>query len=107
MDSASIKVQTLTYVYDLMNEAKEHGFRDDDKWELSLVTETDRARIQKDFYPVVTSKLYPDNLLQFFQSVKSQMHIPLSKEEQQMDNQSVLNNEFKYIIAFNPKRVRH
>jgi hypothetical protein len=106
MDLASIKVQTLTYVYDLNNEAKEHGFRDDEKWELTLATETDKAQIQKDYYPSVTSNASSDTLLQVFQSVKLAMHIPLSKEEQQMDSQSIVNSNLKYIIAFNPKRAR-
>jgi hypothetical protein len=107
MDSPSVKVQTLTYMYDLMNEAKEHGFKADDQWELSMVTESDRVRIQKDYYPAVASKEFNGILLQVFQSVKSEMHIPLSKEEQQMDNQSIINGDLKYIIAYNPKRTRH
>ena len=107
MDLATIKVQTMTYVYDLMNEAKEHGFKADDTWELSLVSETDRVRIQKDYYPAVASKSLSDTLLQVFQSVKSAMHSPLSKEEELMNNQSILNDGLKYIIAFNPKRARH
>jgi hypothetical protein len=107
MDLAAIKVQTMTYVYDLMNEAKEHGFKADDTWELSLVTETDRVRIQKDYYPAVASKALSDILLQVFQSVKSELHLPLSQQEEQMNSQSILKDELKYIIAFNPKRARH
>jgi len=107
MDLAAIKVQTMTYVYDLMNEAKEHGFKADDTWELSLVTETDRVRIQKDYYPAVASKALSDILLQVFQSVKSELHLPLSQQEEQMSTQSILKDELKYIIAFNPKRARH
>jgi len=107
MDLAAIKVQTMTYVYDLMNEAKEHGFKADDTWELSLVSETDRVRIQKDYYPAVVSKAFSDILLPVFQSVKSALHSPLSKEEELMNNQTILNSELKYIIAFNPKRARH
>jgi hypothetical protein len=107
MDLPSIKVQTLTYMYDLMNEAKEHGFKADDQWELSMVTESDKVRIQKDYYPAVVSKAFNGILLQVFQSVKSEMHIPLSKEEQEMDNQSIIKGDLKYIIAFNPKRTRH
>ena len=107
MDLAAIKVQTMTYVYDLMNEAKEHGFKADDTWELSLVSETDRVRIQKDYYPAVASKAFSDILLPVFQSVKSALHSPLSKEEELMNNHTILTNELKYIIAFNPKRARH
>jgi hypothetical protein len=107
MDLAAIKVQTMTYVYDLMNEAKEHGFKADDTWELSLVSETDRVRIQKDYYPAVASKVVSGMLLQVFQSVKSELRLPLSQHEEQMSPQSILTDELQYIIAFNPKRARH
>jgi hypothetical protein len=107
MDLAAIKIQTMTYVYDLMNEAKEHGFKADDTWELSLVSETDRVRIQKDYYPAVASKVVSGMLLQVFQSVKSELHLPLSQHEEQMNAQSILHEGLQYIIAFNPKRARH
>jgi hypothetical protein len=107
MDSAAIKTQTMTYVYDLMNEAKEHGFKADDTWELSLVSEVDRVRIQKDYHPAVSRKVVSEILLPVFQAVKTQLHMPLSQMEEQMSNQSVLQDQLQYIIAFNPKRARH
>jgi len=89
-----------------MNEAKEHGFKDDDQWQLDLVTETDKKRIQKDYYPAIASKVFPEIILPVFHSVKSRLQQSLSKEELQMDTQTILRDDLTYIIAFNPKRLR-
>ena len=53
MQEQTIEIQTRLYVYDLMNEAKEHGFGADDAWQLDLVTEADKKRIQKDYYSLL------------------------------------------------------
>ncbi|HZY37524.1 MAG TPA: hypothetical protein VFE53_12790 [Mucilaginibacter sp.] len=89
-----------------MNEAKEHGFGAEDKWTLIMVSDTERARIKKDYYPVVANKLLPDDMLKVFRSVKTELHQSLSKEESLMDTMTVLNEDLNYIIAFNPKRFR-
>jgi hypothetical protein len=44
--------------------------------------------------------------LPVFQSIKSRLKQPLSKEEEQMDNNSIVRDDLKYIVAFNPKRIR-
>jgi len=106
MQDQTIETQTRIYVYDLMNEAKEHGFKDEDRWELSMVTEAERTRIQRNYYPAVASKAFPDMLLHVFQSVKSRLKQSLSKAEQLMDSGTIARDDLKYIIAFNPKRIR-
>jgi hypothetical protein len=106
MQSQTIERQARTYVYDLMNEAKEHGFGNEDKWTLIVVSDAERMRIKKDYYPVVANKVSPDALLQVFRTVKTELHQSLSKEEALMDTMTVANEDLNYIIAFNPKRTR-
>ncbi len=106
MQTPTVERQARTLVYDLMNEAKEHGFGTEDKWTLALVNEQERARIKKEYYPVLTNKLSPDDLLTVFRSVKTGLQHSLSKEEMQMDTMTVLNEDLNFIIAFNPKRFR-
>jgi len=98
--------QTRTYLYDLMNEAKEHGFKADDQWNLSLVTDAERSSIQRDYFPAVASKVSPELMLQVFQSIKSGLQQPLNTEEMQLDSQAILKRGLKFIVAFNPKRTR-
>lgn len=106
MKEQSIENQTKMYLYDLMNTAKEHGFKTDDKWELSMVTDTERIKIQKDYYPTIATKVIPEFLLQVFHLAKLRLNLSLNKNEESIDNRNVVTNELNYIVAFNPKRPR-
>jgi hypothetical protein len=102
----TVEKQTRTYLYDLMNEAKEHGFKQDDQWSLSMATDAERSKIQRDYFPAVASKVSPEAMLEIFQSVKSELQQPLNAEEMQVDTKTILKKDFKFIVAFNPKRTR-
>jgi hypothetical protein len=106
MENQQVQSQARMYVYDLMNEAKEHGFKSEDKWNIAVATEADRARMQKEYYPVVTNKLPQNTLVDVFHFIKATLKQSLSSEELQMDAQSIEKNEQRYIVAFNPKRLR-
>jgi len=102
----TVEREARAYMYDLMNEAKEHGFKAEDKWTLCLVTKSAQEQIKKDYYPTVTNKVPPEILLQLFHMLKSELHQSLSKEEALIDTKSILDGQLNYIIAFNPKRQR-
>lgn len=98
--------QARTYVYDLMNEAKEHGFKAEDKWKLNLVNEAEKSRLQKDYHPAVASKVAPEAILEVFHTVKSALRQALSKEDLLLDTKTILDDQLNYIVAFNPNRSR-
>jgi len=102
----SIENQTKMYLYDLMNTAKEHGFKAEDNWELSMVTDIERQKIQKDYYPTIATKVIPEFLLQVFNLTKVKLNQSLNKIEGSLNSRSVVNSELSYIVAFNPKRPR-
>jgi hypothetical protein len=106
MKKQTIENETRMYLYDLMNTAKEHGFKADDSWELSLVTDTERIKIQKDYYPTIATKVFPELLLQVFHLTKARLNQSLNAVEEGMNNRSVVTNDLSYIVAFNPKRPR-
>jgi hypothetical protein len=106
MKEETIETQTRMYLYDLMNTAKEHGFKTDDSWELSLATDMERIKIQKDYYPTIATKVFPEILLQVFHLTKLRLNQALNKNEENLDNRSVISNDLSYIVAFNPKRPR-
>ena len=106
MKSEAIENETRMYLYDLNNSAREHGFKADDKWELSLVTDTERSKIQKDYYPAIAAKMFPEMLLPVFTTVKERLKQELNPEEESLDLKSVLNRELSFIVAYNPKRPR-
>jgi len=98
--------EARSYMYDLMNEAKEHGFKAEDKWSLCLVTKSAQEQIRKDYYPTVVNEVSPEILLKLFHLVKSGLQQSLSKEELLIDTKSIIDGQLHYIIAFNPKRQR-
>ena len=106
MKNTSTEGQARSYVFDLMNEAKGHGFKADEEWQLSMSTEAEKTIICRDYYPFVADKVAPDVLLDVFKAIKTALNQPLSKEEAEISHQNVLTNGFKFIVAVNPKRIR-
>jgi len=106
MQTKTVEGETRMYLYDLMNTAKEHGFKGEDHWELSLTTEAEKDRIQRTYHPTIAQKVYPELLLQVFNLTKTRLNQSLNKEEESMDSRSVITNELTHIVAFNPKRAR-
>lgn len=106
MQEQTIENQTRIFLFDLMNTAKEFGFKADDNWQLNMVTDAERTKIQKDYYPTIATKLLPETLLPVFQSIKSQLKQSLNSEEELLDNRSILTNNFKHLVAFIPTRPR-
>ena len=102
----SIETETRMYMYDLLNAAKEFGFKAEDSWELSMVNNTERIRIQKDYYPTIAAKVSSEILLEVFHTVKTRLNQPFDKEPQKIDERNPPAEDLNYLVAFNPKRPR-
>lgn len=107
MSSLTVDAQTRMYLYDLMNAAKEHGFKADDIWELSMVTDSGRSKLQKDYYPAVSMKVGPEVLLQVFHATqKGLKQSSLHNEDELPTAKTILMDDINYLVAFNLKRPR-
>ena len=106
-DKQAVETETRMYMYDMQNAAKEHGFKGEDGWELSMATNTERIKIQKDYYPTISAKVGPEILLQVFHTIKSRLNQSFQKEEPRPNNDRFAPVEdLNYLVAFNPKRPR-
>ncbi|MDN3551487.1 hypothetical protein [Mucilaginibacter aquaedulcis] len=105
MDKQVIESQVRMYMFDLLNTAKEHGFKGEDSWELSMVTNSERIKIQKDYYPTLAAKIVPEILLQVLHTIRTRLN-QSNKGEQKPDDRNALNEDLNYLVAFNPKRPR-
>jgi hypothetical protein len=103
--SRSIEDQTKMYLYDLMNTAKEHGFKADDSWELSMATNLERIKIQRDYYPAIATKVTPELLLQVYNLTKAKLNQDTQKDANS-NQRTAADSEVDYLVAFNPKRPR-
>jgi hypothetical protein len=102
MQNKTIEGETRMYMYDLMNTAKEHGFKGEDHWEINLTTEAEKNNIQRNYHPTIAQKVYPEMLLQVYNLTKERLNQPFNKEE----DRNVQKEELTHIVAFNPKRQR-
>jgi hypothetical protein len=94
------------YLYDLTNLAKEHGFKADDSWEFSMVTNADRLKIQRNYFPTAATKMGPEILLQVLNQVKSRLNQSYTRDDNSIDKRTIIEDELDYLVAFNPKRPR-
>ncbi|AMR33079.1 hypothetical protein A0256_17490 [Mucilaginibacter sp. PAMC 26640] len=106
MNEKTIEDQTRLYLYDLMNTAREHGFKPDDVWEFSLVGDVEKLRLQKAYHPTIATKMLPEAVLEVFHKIKSRLNQSFSKEEQSLDKRSVVTDNLNYLVAYNLKRPR-
>jgi hypothetical protein len=102
-DQKSALRQANEYLYDLRNMATENGFKPDEKWQLSLVTQADKAAIEKKYHAAVAAKANPEELAAMFEIVKTKLNqlgaiVP--------DVKTIGREQLQYLIAYNPQRER-
>lgn len=106
MAQKDIHFETNVYMYDLANLAKEHGFKAEENWELSIESLEGKTKLQRNFYPINAAKISPDILLQVLHSVKTKLNIPLTEEETSASKKTIVADELNYLVAYNLKRPR-
>lgn len=106
MKNETVEYQAMAYVYDLNNCAIEYGFKTDEGWELSLATASEKAALEKKYYPTVTIKALPETLLELVRLVKNKLIAAKYDMERKFDTAHNDDVSLQYLIAFNPKRAR-
>jgi hypothetical protein len=106
MANKSVETQAREYIYDVKNCASEYGQNTLDGWEFSLVSDVQKVKIEKNYYPTVAARPAQDVLFALFKAVKSKLMIPLSGLESAFDINSAANKDMTYLIAFNEKLHR-
>ena len=106
MISRTIESQAREYVYDVKNCASEFGQSTLEGWEFNLVTDVEKTKIEKNYYPTVTAHPAQEALFELFRLVKSKLVQPLSNLENSFDSNSLMLKNVTYLIAFNPKLHR-
>ena len=106
MSDQTLEFEAREYVYDLENCSKEHGFKAEEGWELSLATTTERIAIEKKYFPTLSTKVAPEALLELLRLVKHKLvKIKYGVGKTQGHDNST-DNQLEYLIAFNPDRPR-
>ena len=106
MINRSVESQAREYVYDVKNCASEFGQSTLEGWEFSLVTDVEKTKIEKNYYPTVSAHPAQEALLELFRLVKSKILLPINHLENSFDSNSLANKNVTHLIAFNPKLHR-
>ncbi len=106
MINKSIESQAREYVYDLKNCASEFGQNTLEGWEFNLVTDVEKTKMEKDYYPTVSAHPAKEMLFEMLKLVKMKLLLPLSTIEHGFDVNSARHKNLTHLIAFNPKMHR-
>jgi hypothetical protein len=98
--------QAMEYLFDLGNCAKEFGFKKEESWEVSLASDEERSKIQKTYNPTISVKVLPEALTEVLSLIKNQLNLKRSEMELHLNSKEIYNNQYQYIVAFNPERKR-
>lgn len=94
------------FLYDLSNRAKEHWFKPDEGWQVSLATAEDKVGFEKKYYPTVSIQVESEMLAELFDLVAAQLKQAPQVIDAPADSRYTKVSNFQYLIAFNPKRMR-
>lgn len=101
MKITTVEQQARIYVYDLDNKATELGFKPEEGWSLRVVATEEKAVIEKQYYPTVSVKAFPEKLAELFYLVKAK--ISLAKPGFVADL-GLAQPNMEYIVAYNTQR---
>lgn len=63
MKNQEIEFQAKMYAYALNSATKEHGFKKDEGWKVTLANEQEKAEIEQKYYPTVSTQITAGSLL--------------------------------------------
>lgn len=95
----------MVYVYDLNNCAAEFGFKPEEGWELSAVSDSGKIDLEKRYYPTVSVKVLPEVLSELFRLVKDQSANLRSGIKNSIGAASLPDQSLQYLVAYNPGRL--
>ncbi len=96
----------MEYAYNLKNSQVENGFKPDESWKLSLVTDIEKAAIERGYYPTLSEKVLPEGLPELLRLIGVQLQkAGINFNSTPVPQDAVLSG-LQYIVAFNPGRLR-
>ncbi|HVW15711.1 MAG TPA: hypothetical protein VHB54_17895 [Mucilaginibacter sp.] len=96
--------QVTLFLFDLKNEACEHGFKIEESWFLQLATDEELTALRRDHHPLITVRLGSDILLKVFQQVKQALRQALDKSEASLTAQDLSQGSIRHLVAYRRTR---
>lgn len=102
----SLNGQAAIFLFDLKNEATEHGFGESGSWTLELATEGELRSLRRLHHPVIALRLKPHDLLNIFKQVKSKLQQPLTRQEMELNANDMTMNNKNQLVAYPAQKAR-
>ena len=106
MKDQTVEYQAKVYVYDLNNCANEFGFKAEDNWEISMASSSDKANLEKKYFPTLSARVLPEILAELMSAVEFKLSQRLEVIVQCTDTKSILQEDLQYLFAYSPNRLR-
>ena len=94
------------FLFDLKNEAVEHGFKAGETWNVRIVTDNEITSLRKNNHPVVSLKLQSDELLKAYMLVKNRLAQALNHDDMALTAADLATNEKRYLAAYPERSFR-
>ncbi|MBS1524625.1 MAG: hypothetical protein JST19_03185 [Bacteroidetes bacterium] len=98
--------QAELFLFDLKNEACEHGFKPGEAWMLRLATDQEIIWLKRNHHLVISLRLFPEALLSVFRQVKQRLRQSLNKQEVELTAGDLTRDGLKHLAAFPEKEAR-
>lgn len=99
--------QINLFLFDLKNEAREHGFKAGESWSLSIATENEIINLKKEHHPVISLRLQTHALLRAYLQVKSKLMQPINETDRTLTEDELSQNEKKHLVAYRVQNARN
>ncbi|HEY9533977.1 MAG TPA: hypothetical protein VIQ77_05550 [Mucilaginibacter sp.] len=100
----SVNNKVNIFLFDLKNEAIEHGFKSGETWSLQMASDNEIVDLKRIHHPVVSMRLKPNVLLQAYQQVKSKMQQSVDKTDIELSVNDLIREGKQYLTAY-PSRI--
>ena len=98
--------QVNLFLFDLKNEASEHGFKPDESWNLQIATEDEIIRLKKQYHPVISLRLQAQTLLTAYLEIKSKLQQTFSKDDMALTVDDLSRDEKRHLAAYPERSFR-
>jgi len=100
-----INTQVSLFLFDLRNEASEHGFKSGESWSLQMATDQEVITLKRHHHPVVSMRLIPEVLLNVYHRIKAKLKQPLTSADTAFSVSELAENQKKHLTAYPVKLV--
>lgn len=104
MQNKDVALEAKVFLFHLNNSNDENGIHADEGWKICQVNESEKLKIELDYYPTVSAEVNPSLMADFSESVM--LNLKSFTKVKLKDGMIQASPGASYLVAFSPTRVR-